>query len=112
MELVIAAILPSSWNVAIVLGLLIAAVLLFASEVWPVDIVTLLLLIVLMATGILTPVQAFEGFSSRASCFSSPSQAFLASLAQESLSVIVRFRISRSPGFESLSRQKYPTRSN
>jgi Na+/H+ antiporter NhaD/arsenite permease-like protein len=64
MELMIATILPSSWNVAIVLFLLALAVALFASEVLTVDIITLLLLIVLMAMGILTPAQAFEGFSS------------------------------------------------
>ncbi|MDQ3254860.1 MAG: SLC13 family permease, partial [Acidobacteriota bacterium] len=48
---------------AIVLGLLVVAVVLFALERISVDIITLMLLIVLVATGILTPVEAFAGFS-------------------------------------------------
>ncbi|HEU4388437.1 MAG TPA: SLC13 family permease [Blastocatellia bacterium] len=51
-------------HIAIVLVLLILAVVLFATERMSVDVVTLLLLIVLILTGILTPVEAFSGFSS------------------------------------------------
>lgn len=48
---------------AIVLGLLALAVVLFAMERISVDIITLLLLIALVATGILTTAEAFAGFS-------------------------------------------------
>ncbi|HJQ67612.1 MAG TPA: SLC13 family permease [Blastocatellia bacterium] len=50
-------------NIAIVLGLLVAAIVLFAMEKVSVDIITLLLLIALVATGILRPEEAFAGFS-------------------------------------------------
>jgi di/tricarboxylate transporter len=51
-------------EIAIVLGLLVAAVVLFATEKLSVDAVTLLLIISLTLTGILTPEEAFSGFSS------------------------------------------------
>jgi di/tricarboxylate transporter len=50
-------------QIAIVYGLLVAAIVLFALERISVDITTLLLLIGLTATGILTPEEAFSGFS-------------------------------------------------
>lgn len=45
------------------LGLLVLAVILFARETVPVDLITLLLLAALILTGILTPAEAFSGFS-------------------------------------------------
>lgn len=51
-------------EIAIVLGLLVVAILLFSSEKFTVDVVTLGLLVVLMATRILTPAEAFAGFGS------------------------------------------------
>lgn len=48
---------------AFLLALLVAAVALFATEKIPVDVITVLLLAALTVTGILTPRQAFEGFS-------------------------------------------------
>ncbi|MCB1227123.1 MAG: anion permease [Verrucomicrobiales bacterium] len=48
----------------IVIGLLVAAVAMFASEKLPVDVVTLLLLCALILTGILDPTEAFAGFAS------------------------------------------------
>jgi di/tricarboxylate transporter len=51
-------------EIALVLGLLIAAITLFATEKLSVDIVTLILLIILTLTNILTPAEAFAGFSS------------------------------------------------
>lgn len=51
-------------EIAIVLGLLLAAIVLFALEVASVDVLTLLLLTVLVLAGILTPQEAFQGFSS------------------------------------------------
>jgi di/tricarboxylate transporter len=51
-------------DIAIVLSLLVTAIILFATEKISVDIITLLLLIALVATGILNPAEAFEGFSS------------------------------------------------
>lgn len=50
-------------QISIVLGLLILAVVLFSMERISVDVVTLLLLMALVLTGILTPAEAFEGFS-------------------------------------------------
>jgi di/tricarboxylate transporter len=51
-------------SVAIVIGLLIAAVVLFATEKVAVDVTALLLIVTLVVTGILTPEEAFSGFSS------------------------------------------------
>lgn len=50
-------------DIAIVLGLLVAAVVLFSMEKLSVDLITLLLLLGLLFTGILTPAEAFAGFS-------------------------------------------------
>ncbi len=50
-------------QIALVLGLLIVALILFAMEIASVDIITLMLLIVLVITGILTPAESFAGFS-------------------------------------------------
>jgi len=52
-----------TWEIALVLGLLVAAVVIFATEKLSVDIVTFLLLIVLVVSGILKPDEAFAGFS-------------------------------------------------
>lgn len=51
-------------QIAIVLGLLVLAIVLFTRETISVDVVTAMLLIGLVATGILTPAEAFAGFSS------------------------------------------------
>ncbi len=51
-------------EIAIVLGLLLIGVVLFARETLSVDLVTLLLLLGLIFTGILTTAEAFAGFSS------------------------------------------------
>ncbi len=51
-------------EIAIVLGLLVIGVVLFARETLSVDLVTLLLLLGLIFTGILTTAEAFAGFSS------------------------------------------------
>ncbi|WP_442795755.1 SLC13 family permease [Pelobium manganitolerans] len=51
-------------SIAIVLGLLVLAIILFATEIVSVDVVTVFLLIVLCLTNIITPKEAFEGFSS------------------------------------------------
>ena len=51
-------------EIVIVLGLLLIAVILFATEKISVDVVTLIMLIILCATRIITPEEAFEGFSS------------------------------------------------
>lgn len=51
-------------EIAFVLGLLVVAIILFASEKLSVDIITFLVLIALMTSGILTPKEAFSGFSS------------------------------------------------
>lgn len=50
-------------EIAIVLGLLVLAIVLFARETISVDVITLLLLIGLVTSGILTPEEAFAGFS-------------------------------------------------
>ncbi|QHT69114.1 SLC13 family permease [Rhodocytophaga rosea] len=51
-------------EIALVLGLLVVAIILFATEKLSVDIITLILLIILVLSGILVPKEAFEGFSS------------------------------------------------
>lgn len=50
-------------QIAIVLGLLVAAVLLFAADKLSVDVTTLLLVVALVLTGTLTPREAFAGFA-------------------------------------------------
>ena len=54
------------WKIAFVLGLLVLAVVLFSLEKLSVDIITFLVLIPLILCGILTPEQAYRGFSSDA----------------------------------------------
>ncbi|MBI5913986.1 MAG: SLC13 family permease [Bacteroidetes bacterium] len=51
-------------EIALVLGLLILAITLFATDKIPVDVVTVGLLLVLTTLGILTPMEAFSGFGS------------------------------------------------
>jgi di/tricarboxylate transporter len=50
-------------EIGLVLGLLVAAIALFATERISVDIITLLMLVVLVTAGILSPGEAFAGFS-------------------------------------------------
>jgi di/tricarboxylate transporter len=50
-------------DMLLVFGLLVAAVVLFASERLRVDVVAILLLLALMLTGLLTPAEALAGFS-------------------------------------------------
>ncbi len=50
-------------EIAFLLALLVTAVVLFATEKIPVDVITVLLLAALTLTGILTPGEAFAGFS-------------------------------------------------
>ncbi|MES2734051.1 MAG: SLC13 family permease [Bacteroidota bacterium] len=51
-------------EIALVLGLLVVAIILFATEKVSVDIVTIALLIILCSVNIITPQEAFAGFSS------------------------------------------------
>ena len=51
-------------EIALVLGLLALAIALFATEKLSVDVITLLLLSTLVLTGVLSPAEAFAGFSS------------------------------------------------
>ncbi|TXK49646.1 SLC13 family permease [Pontibacter qinzhouensis] len=51
-------------EIALVLSLLLIAVILFATEKLSIEIVTLIMLVVLAAARIITPEEAFEGFSS------------------------------------------------
>lgn len=51
-------------SIAIVLGLLVLAIILFATEIVSVDVVTVFILIVLCLTSVITPKEAFDGFSS------------------------------------------------
>ncbi len=50
-------------EIALVIGLLVLALVLFATEKFSVDVVTIGLLVILSLSGILTPKEAFEGFS-------------------------------------------------
>lgn len=51
-------------EIALVLSLLVLAIILFATEKLSVDVITLLLLSTLVLTGVLSPAEAFAGFSS------------------------------------------------
>lgn len=51
-------------EIALVIGLLIIAIILFATEKFSVDLITVGLLIILTSLGILTPAEAFKGFGS------------------------------------------------
>lgn len=51
-------------EIALVTVLLVVATVLFALELWTIDIITLVMLCALIGTGILTTEQAFAGFSS------------------------------------------------
>lgn len=51
-------------EIALVIGLLVVVIMLFATEKFSVDIVTIGMLVVLALFGIITPKEAFEGFSS------------------------------------------------
>jgi len=64
MEMLFALALPPEWKIAIVLGLLVLAVVLFARETLPVDVLTLVLLLALVGTGTVSVSTAFSGFSS------------------------------------------------
>ena len=55
--------IPFTFSMGLVLGLLLVAVVLFATEKISVDVVTMSLLVILVTAGILTPAQAFAGFS-------------------------------------------------
>ncbi len=52
-----------TFEILLLLSLLLAATLFFALEWLPIDVVTLLLLVALILTGVLTPQQAFSGFA-------------------------------------------------
>jgi di/tricarboxylate transporter len=54
------------WKIALLLGLLVLAIVLFALEKTSVDIITFCLLLPLIFLGVLSPDQAFRGFSSEA----------------------------------------------
>jgi di/tricarboxylate transporter len=53
-------------EIAIVLGIIVLAVYLFVSERFSVDTVSILIMVLLMVTGILTPAEGFAGFSNPA----------------------------------------------
>ncbi len=51
-------------EIALVIGLLILALVLFSTDKFSVDVVTIALLVILILSNIITPKEAFEGFSS------------------------------------------------
>ena len=51
------------WNIVIVLTLLVITIILFALELFSVDVITLIMLLILVATKVLSPADAFSGFS-------------------------------------------------
>lgn len=51
-------------QITLVLGLLLVVIVLFATEKLPVDVITLLAMVALVLGGVLTPAEAFAGFSS------------------------------------------------
>jgi di/tricarboxylate transporter len=60
---ILAIAIPNEWKIGIVLGLLVLAIVLFAMERLSVDLITLILLLILIGTRILSPADAFAGFS-------------------------------------------------
>jgi len=64
MELLLAIAPTPEWKIAIVFGLLVLGVVLFARETLPVDVITVVLLLGLVATGTVSVSTAFSGFSS------------------------------------------------
>jgi di/tricarboxylate transporter len=57
---------PVTPEIALTLGIVIAAIVLFVSERLPVDVVALMIVLALVVTGLLTPAEAFAGFASPA----------------------------------------------
>ena len=55
-----------TWEIAFVLGLTIVAVVLFVTEKFSTDVVAVLVLVVLLVSGILTPAEGFNGFANPA----------------------------------------------
>jgi len=53
----------NEWKIAIVLGLLAVTIVLFAFEVFSVDVITLGMLLALVGINVLSPAEAFSGFS-------------------------------------------------
>ncbi len=53
-------------EIALTLGIVVAAILLFVSERLPVDVIALMIVLALVVTGLLTPTEAFTGFASPA----------------------------------------------
>jgi di/tricarboxylate transporter len=53
-------------EIALTLGIVVAAIVLFVSERLPVDVVALMVVLALVVTGLLTPTEAFSGFASPA----------------------------------------------
>ncbi len=51
-------------EIALVLGLLVMVLILFATEKLPVDVITVIMLVILILTKIITPEEAFAGYSS------------------------------------------------
>jgi di/tricarboxylate transporter len=63
MSAVFAIALPNEWKIGLVLSLLVVAIVLFAMEKLSVDLITLILLLALIGTHVLSPADAFAGFS-------------------------------------------------
>lgn len=63
MNAILAFALPNEWKIGIVFGLLVVAIVLFAIEKPSVDVITLILLLGLIGTRVLSPADAFSGFS-------------------------------------------------
>ena len=55
-----------TWEIAFVLGLPLVAVVLFVTEKFSTDVVAVLVMIVLLVSGILTPAEGFNGFANPA----------------------------------------------
>ena len=55
-----------TWEIAFVLGLTIVAVVLFVTEKFSTDVVAVLVMVVLLVSGILTPAEGFNGFANPA----------------------------------------------
>ena len=91
-----------TWEIALVLGLLVASMVAFIKEWLPVDIVTLLVLAVLILTGVLSPTEAFAGFANEIIIILGSifvlSGALLRTGVMEQVGHLIHTRAGNSPG--------------
>lgn len=87
-------------EIVLVLSILGVAIVLFASEFIRVDLVSMMVLLALLLTGLLTPEEAFSGFSSPAVITVWAIYILSASLTHTGIADFIGSQISRVPGIQ------------